>query len=216
VVSSTAATGGTDGESVDALKTSIKALLKSQNRVVTLDDYVETARLVNGVEKVMASYEANVSGGGGGSVTVYALPYVENYEAALNSSASGVIAVPSETRTNIVNKLKPLSMLGVEVVAASQIGYVAKTISASVTVEDAYVASAVATLVQQALLGLYKLSSAQFGVDLNVGLVYKTIHAVPGVAYSTVSITGSAPSAVQVIRNNVITVTTTGGITTSV
>lgn len=216
ITSSTASTGGTDGESVEALKTSIKALLKSQNRVVTLDDYVETARLVNGVEKVMASYTANVSGGGGGSVTVYALPYVESYEAALNSSASGVISVPAETQTNIVNKLQPLSMLGVSVVAASQIGYVAKTISASVTVEDAYVASAVSTLVQQALLGLYKLSSAQFGVDLNLGVVYKTIHSVPGVAYSTVSITGSAPTAIQVIRNNTINVTTSGGITTSV
>lgn len=219
VNSSTSATGGTDGETIDSLKISVKSLLKAQNRAVTLQDYVDKAQLVEGVNKAIATWTPNASGGGGGSVTVYALPYIDNYSTGTGASTPVTITVDNVVaamRTNVVNTLQPQSMLGVTVAAAATITTVPKAVSATVTIEDNYVSSSLKLQIEAAILELFGLENVEFGQDLNPGMVYKAIHAIPGVLYSTVTITGSTPTATQLIRNNSITVTVSGGISTSV
>jgi len=218
VSSSTSAIGGTDGETIDSLKVSVKSLLKAQTRAVTLQDYVDKARLIEGVNKAMAKFDADPTNGGG-SVTIYALPYIEGYSTGTGASTPVTITVDNVVgamRTNIVNTLKDQSMLGVKVLAAATITTVPKAVSATVTIEDNYVSSSVKLQIEAAILNLFGLENIEFGQDLNPGMVYKAIHAIPGVLYSTVTITGSAPTAVQLIRNNSITVTVSGGISTSV
>lgn len=218
VSSSSSATGGTDGESIESLKTSVKSLLKAQTRAVTLQDYVDKARLVSGVYKAMAAWTPNASGGGGGSVTVYALPYIDDYSAAKGASTPTVYAIDTVAptmRTDVVNTLTPLSMLGVTVTAAASISAIPKAVTATVTIEDNYVSSTVKAQVEAEILNLFHISNVEFGQDLNPGMVYKAIHSIPGVLYSTVTISGSTPTATQLICNNAITVTVSGGISTS-
>jgi hypothetical protein len=216
VSSSTSAIGGTDGETIDSLKVSVKSLLKSQTRAVTLQDFVDKATLVEGVNKAMASYTANSSGGG--SVTIYALPYIENYSTGTGASAPVVITVDNVVaamRGNLVAAIQPQATLGASVYAAATITTIPKAVTASVTIEDNYVSNSVKALVENAILNLFGLENVVFGQDLNPGMVYKAIHDIPGVLYSTVTITGATPTSIQLIRNNSITVTIIGGISTS-
>ena len=229
ISSSTASSGGSDGETVESLKTSLKSLLKSQNRVVTLQDYVDTAQLVNGVEQAVAQYTPKASGGGGGSVTIYALPYVEDYEAPKGASTPVNITVPSGIRSAIKTKLDPLSMLGVTVdtSTAGAVTLVAypRAVTIAVTVEPNYISSSIQSLIEMLIKRLFMLKNVKFGQDLTLGQVYRLVHSVPGVQSSTVTISGSGwtgantiespGNAYSLICNNNITVTVTGGISTS-
>jgi hypothetical protein len=218
VSSSTSAIGGTDGETIDSLKVSVKSLLKAQTRAVTLQDFVDKATLVEGVNKAVAQWSPTTSGNAGGSVTVHALPYIESYSTGTGASTPVVITVDNVVaamRGNIVAALQPQAMLGASVYAAATITTIPKAIMATVTIEDNYVSVSVKALVENAILNLFGLENVKFGQDLNPGMVYKAIHDIPGVLYSTVTITGSTPTAIQLIRNNAITVTIVGGISTT-
>jgi len=212
VVSSTTATGGSNGETVDSIKSSLKAMIRSQDRAVTLQDYVDLALRVPSVYKAVVAYTPNASGGGGGSVSVYGMPYISEY----TSYTSNSVAVTSTVQDEIEALIQPLSTLGVTVVAESSITLVPKTITATVYVQESYVAVSVQRAVERALDALFELPRIQFGVDIKIGDIYRAIHNVEGVEYATVTLGGSSPTNVQLIRKGSYTITTSGGITTSV
>lgn len=208
VASSTSAVGGTDGETVASLKTSIKSIIKSQDRAVTLSDFVNRALLVDGVYKAVCQFTPSA---GGGSVTVYAIPYIADF----TSASAGSYALETETKTSINTSLQAVATLGVTINTASSVTFVPKTISASVTINNSYVQSSVKTAVEAALTYLFELDNLDFGETLNLGVVYKTIHGIEGVEYSTVALTGSDPTNIQFMKKGSITIVPTGGITSS-
>jgi len=208
VASSTSAVGGTDGETVASLKTSIKSIIKSQDRAVTLNDFTNRALLVDGVYKAMCTFTPNA---GGGSVTVYAIPYIADFTSASATS----YALETETKTNINTSLQAVATLGVTVNTGASVSFVPKTISASVTINNSYVQSSVVSAVTAALTYLFELDNLDFGESLNLGVVYKTIHGIEGVEYSTVALSGSDPTSIQFMKKGSITIVPTGGITSS-
>lgn len=210
ITRSSAATGGSSGESVESIKSSLKATIKSQDRAVTLNDFIDLALRTTGVFLATASYEPSV--GGGGSVTIYGMPYVSDYPSYGYSS----ISLPSDVRTQLVNYIQPMAMLGVTVSAASSIQLVSIGISAEVYVEESYVAASVKRAVIDAIDLLFNLESLKFGKTLQIGDVYKTIHSVEGVQYSTITMSGSAVQPNELIRKGTITINTHGGISTSI
>jgi hypothetical protein len=210
ITGSSAATGGSSGESIESIKASLKATIRSQDRAVTLNDFVDLALRIPGVFLATAKYEPNVSGGG--SVTIYGMPYVSDYQSYLSSSVS----VLADVQEQIVTNIQPVSMLGITVLSATSITLVPKTITATVYVDESYVASSVKRAVEDALNILFDLSSLTFGRDLQIGDVYKTIHDVEGVLYASVTLSGSAPTATQLIKKGSFILETSGGITTSV
>lgn len=210
ITESTAATGGNSGESIESIKASLKATVKSQDRAVTLNDFVDLALRIPGVYNATIKYEPSV--GGGGSVTVYGMPYISDYVAYdINT-----VSVESDVQNQIINSIQPLAMLGVTVTAASSVTLVPKDIEALIYVDSSYVASSVKRAVEDALNLLFDLGSLSFGEDLQIGDVYKTIHGVEGVLYANVTLTGSSPTPIQLIRKGIFDLTTSGGITTSV
>lgn len=210
VVDSTAATGGSSGESIESIKSSLKSTIKSQDRAVTLNDFVDLARRISGVFLATAKYEPSVEGGG--SVTIYGMPYISGYQ----SYNSNSVAVLPEVQEQIVISIQPMSMLGVTVYAAPSITLVPQTITATIYVDESYVASSVKRAVGDAIDILFNLSGLQFGQSLKIGDVYKTIHSVEGVLYADVTLTGASPNEDQLIRKGNVVLTTSGGITTSV
>jgi len=62
---------------------------------------------------------------------------------------------------------------------------------------------------------LFELNGIDFGEDLKIGDVYRAIHNIEGVLYGTVTISGSTPTNIQLIKKGTYTLTTSGGITTS-
>lgn len=210
ITSSTAATGGSSGESIESIKASLKATIKSQDRAVTINDFVDLALRIPGVYRATVKYEPSISGGG--SVTIYGMPYISDYP----SYSSNTVSVLASVREQIVSSIQPVSMLGVTVSAASSITLVPKTITATIYVDSSYVANSVKRAVEDSLNVLFDLGALEFGEDLRIGDVYKTIHDVEGVLYATVTLAGSSPTAIQLIRKGSFVLTTSGGITTSV
>lgn len=210
VIDSTAATGGSSGESIESIKSSLKATIKSQDRAVTLNDFVDLAKRVTGVFVATAKYEPNNSGGG--SVTIYGMPYISDYPSYNNNT----VTVLPEVQEQIVTSIQPLAMLGITVYTASSITLVPQSISANVYIEESYVASSVKRAVSDALDLLFDLGGLEFGQSLKIGDVYKTIHSVEGVIYAEVTLSGSTPTETQLIRKGNVNLVPFGGITTSV
>lgn len=210
VVSSSAATGGSSGESIDSIKTSLKATIRSQDRAVTINDFIDLALRITGVYNATVSYTPSPSGGG--SVTIYGIPYISDYP----SYSSSVVSVSSAVQEQIIKNIQPLAMLGVTVVSATSITLVPKNIVATVFVDDSYVAGSVKRAVEDALNFMFDLGSLKFGEDLRLGDVYKTIHDIEGVLYANVTISGGSPSPIQFIKKGSFDIQTSGGITTSV
>ena len=208
ITSSSAAIGGSSGETVDSIKTSLKAVIKSQNRAVTLQDFVDLTLIIPGVYKAVAKYDPSLTSGG--SVTVYGLPYISSY----TSYAAASVGIPASVQSEIVSSIQPLATLGVTVLAGSTITLVPKSISATIYVDESYVASSVSSAVSSALDVLFELNGIGFGEDLKIGDVYRAIHNVEGVLYATVTISGSTPTNIQLIKKGTYTLVTSGGITT--
>lgn len=215
IVSSTSATGGSSGESIDSIKSSLKATIKSQDRAVTINDFVDLALRIPNVYRATAEYQP--SNAGGGSVTIYGMPYISNYE----TYNLDTVTVDTDVRNQIVSSIQPLAMLGVTVLTAPSITLVPKTITATIYVDSSYVNNAVKNTVTNALDALFNLGTLEFGEDLQVGDVYQTIHSVEGVLYATLTgsipiVSGASPTANQLIRKGTFNLTATGGITTTI
>jgi hypothetical protein len=210
ITGSSSASGGSSGESIESIKASLKATIRSQDRAVTLNDFVDLALRIPGVFLATAKYEPDVSGGG--SVTIYGMPYISDYQAYSTTSVS----VLSDVQEQIVTNIQPVSMLGITVLSATSITLVPKIITATIYVDESYVASSVKRAVEDALSNLFDLGSLSFGRDLQIGDVYKTIHDVEGVLYASVSLSGDTPTATELIKKGSFILETSGGITTSV
>lgn len=205
VTSSSAATGGSDGESLDSIKRSIKAAIQTQSRAVTLQDYVDLALQIDGVYKAVASY---TPGSTGGSVSVYTLPYVSDY----HTYTSNTITVGSSVATAVSTGLTQLSMLGITVTAPTSVTARPKSIEGTIYVTSGYEAAAVKRVVEDSLNNMFSIEETEFGKDIRIGDVYRRIHSIEGVDYATITVTGTAPSNVEVIRKGTVTLTTVGGI----
>jgi len=209
---------GTDGESIDSIKRSLRALTRSQERAVTLQDFADYANLVPGVFKSVASYDASER-----KVTVYALPFIENYAAYTAAS----VPVPAAVQQQIVSNTTPRMLLGVSIEAAEEIELATLNITGTIYVESRYVAVAVRKSAENAIEGLLNIESLEFGTEVPLGEVYRTLMNIPGVQYVTIEafvmLDGAAQEiaigelpATSFLRKGTITFTTSGGITTSV
>lgn len=206
---STAATGGADAESIESLRVNIPAAFSTQDRAVSLNDYKSLALSVAGVAKATASYNSSTS-----TVTIYAAPFTTDY---LNYG-SGSLSVSSALRDSIVTYYEPRQMIGASVTAASAIALTSVNITAEIHVLDGYVASTVSDNVEKALDNLFKFDAVFFNQTLSKGLIYRTIMAVAGVDYVTISIPSTetvSSGTYGLLKKGTYTLSTVGGITGS-
>lgn len=221
ISSSSTASGGTDGETAETLKSNIVSYIRTQDRAVTLKDYEDLAKSVNGVYKAVTTYTpGSGSASGGASVILYGLPYVSDF---LTTSLH-TITVPTDLRTAIVNRITPRSMLGVTPIAASTITLNKLNITAAVYVSDGFVSSSVASNIYNAIDGLLAFDATDFGKQIRKSDVYKAVMALNGVDYieiSTFQILNSSNAEVTVldpthlIRKGSISITFSGGMVAS-
>lgn len=213
VASSTALTGGSDSESVDSIKKSLKATIRTQDRIVTLQDFKDSALLVTGVYKAMASYT-------GGSVSIFAMPYINSYTSYTLASAS----VSAAVQADILSAIQPRALLGVTVTVSPTVTIHRAEITANIHVNDKYRAYLVKAAVDNALTGLFELPNLDFGQDVKLSEVYRTCMTVEGVDYvdgvtlqiysGTSGTTAASVGPTNFLRKGTFTFTTTGGMTT--
>lgn len=197
ITSSTSATGGSNGETAETLKNNIVSYMRTQDRAVTLVDYADITKSVNGVYKAVATYTPTV--GANASVNLYALPYTSDFLTMTGYS----IAVPATLRTSILSFVTPRSMLGVTPVAVSSIPVVRLDITITVTVSDGFVRSWVETNVKNAIDGLLDFDNTDFGKQLRKSEVYKAIMALDGIDY--IDITGFEMRSSNAGSGNIVT-----------
>lgn len=202
---SSAATGGSDAESLESMRNNIPSSFATQDRAVSLNDYKALVLRVPGVAKGTASYSA-------GTVTVYAAPFTNNYLTYSGNSLS----VSETLRDDIVTYYEPRQMVGASVTAASAINLTAVNVTATVYVLSGYVASKVQEAVESALDTLFEFDSVFFDQTLSKGQIYKKMLDVPGVDYVTVSLPSTetvTSGQYGLLKKGTYTITTSGGVT---
>ncbi len=214
-----AAVGGADAESIDSLKRSIPATLRTQSRAVSLTDYEDLALSVQGVSKTKAVYAG--TGANGGSVTVHAVAYQSDF-----LTGASVIPVSSTLRNDVSSSLQAASMLGItNITVPSTITCDNVKITMDVVVRSNYVQEWVRLDVQNAIDSLFTFDQTSFGKRLPLGDVYRTAMAVAGVDYVSITAfntdggssvqTAVSSASTRLLKKGTVTITATGGVTPS-
>ena len=198
IQSSTAAIGGYDAESVLSMKANIPALLRTQDRAVSLQDFKDLSLRIPGVVKATAS-------NAGSTVTIYPVPYQTDY---LLPSFGSTISISTDMRTNATTYFEPRIMIGASVTAASSVALTNVYITANVVVKDGYVQRWVRDAVTAALDTLFTFDAVYFGQTLSLGEIYKLIMSVEGVDYVSISRFNTS-SGVAIVAGNKITAAST-------
>lgn len=235
--------GGDDGEEVESIRRSLQSIVKAQDRAVTLGDYRSLALTVSGVYDAEISYEialaaqvdpsygltvfydsaAANNAAGISLVTIHPLPLVSNYLEYEGFS----IAIPSDLANSIIETVQEKAMLGVTVDVATEIVLKKVNISMTLTVDKRYVAAWVKSDVEVVLDSFFEFGSVKFGKEISLGELYKAIFGVEGVENCVITVLEMRNNLgalvqpgdlgpVELIRKGTYTITTTGGITTSV
>jgi len=209
---------GTDGESIDSIKNSLRALTRTQERAVTLQDFADYASLQASVYKAVASYNGSTK-----TVTIHTIPYISEYSAYTGASVTATAA----TKTAVEELITPRMLLGVSLNVADNVELVTANVTATIYVKPTYVATFVKTAVENALDGLFSLNNLDFGKEIPIGQIYRTAMGVEGVDYLTIgsyvlqdSVGGTVStgtlSPIQFLKKGAFTLTTSGGVTTSI
>ena len=182
VNNSAASFGGADADSIDQLRTKIKAAIATKRRAVTLIDYEYLASLVPQVGKVKAASAVY------SSVQIYLQPQNDG------STTPGIVLSATTTAwedvaTNIA------SFLSDKVPAGTTVSVLAPTykplvLDIDITVDDAYKQATVYQDVYRALIGsegLFSYDMNTFGRTITRSSIISKVTSVPGVTDITIN-----------------------------
>jgi hypothetical protein len=170
--------GGSDSESLDSMKANIPLSFRVQDRAVSLIDYRDLTLRVPGVNKAIATLS-------GANVLLYAVSAQGDYES--RSSTQNSIAIETELSSDITEYLSTRSVVGVAVSVASSTPLNHVRITARINVLDGFIQEKVKEAVNTAVTDLFSFETCEYGMKVSLGTLYRTILAVAGVDYATVS-----------------------------
>lgn len=183
-----AASGGTDPETNEQIRTNAPKALSTLHRGVSLEDYANLCLNVTGVAKASA---AGIIYTG---ITVYIAP------------VGGGIAT-AVTKQRVLTYLADKKMVNAHVTIEDPV-YVPINISVSIQVADSYTQSAVSNAVGNALANLLNFDNVNFGQRVTVSDVYRAVVSVEGVVYASVDLlarSGSGAADVVLASNEIPT-----------
>lgn len=220
IESSSAFTGGRDDESISAMRSSIPSIISAQNRAVTLNDYVNLALSVDGIEKAAVAYTG--ASAGNASVTIY--PQVDRNSDYLTTGDTSQ-TIDSTTQDVVVSLIQPKAILGVDVVCASSITWRPIDVAVTINVVPTYVALYVEREVEAAIDNLFAFNNVRFGQTISLGRLYRAIVGVRGVEYATITVLDDAGDTsvettitvgdYELPKKGTVNVTVVGGITST-
>jgi hypothetical protein len=170
--------GGSDSESIDSMKANIPLAFRIQDRAVSLVDYRDLTLRVPGVSKAVATLS-------GSAVVINALSPQGDYD--LRTSAQNSISVETTLSADIVSYLSTRSVVGVTYSVAAATTIQPVRITARINILDGYIQEKVKAEVQTAIATLFEFNNCSYGMQISLGTLYRTILAVKGVDYATVT-----------------------------
>ncbi|CAB5222252.1 Baseplate protein J-like [uncultured Caudovirales phage] len=208
-MSSTAATGGSNAETMESMRVNIPAAFAAQNRAVSLQDYKDLTLTVPGVAKATVEY-ASVSN----TTIIHAVPFISDYLTTVDN----VLTLPNTTASDIIKFFEPRSLIGASVSVDTTTALTAVNVTAVVYVKDGYVSAYVLDAVKTALDTLFAFDNVSFAQTLSKGTIYRTILNVDGVDYVTISAPSTetvASGAYNLLKKGTYNISTVGGVTGS-
>lgn len=163
VTNQSAASGGTDSESLESIRTNAPKALRARQRAVTLSDYEALALTIPTIQIAKAKAAAQVYT----NVTIYVAP-------------PGGGQVDQDSLDAVVSYMESRKLAGVTVVAATAT-YVSVDIEISVQVDSRYSQVTVKQAVRNALDSLLSFDNVDFGGTVTLSSIYAVVTRVEGV-----------------------------------
>jgi len=205
ISSSTSGAGGGDPESLASIKLNAPTLRRTQNRAVTLNDYISVIRGYSGVSKAHA---LSTTSSGAVTINYTALPSFDDYDLRGLPTAEGgsnlgtALSLTSDfgsagtdINSNLSDYLSDRSMVGVQV---NQISTTVNVVDvyvgfSRVEIRDGYQQTEVQQGVKDAVRALFTWDNIKFDQTVRLADITSAALAVPGVLSVTVSnISGSS------------------------
>lgn len=203
VVGNTSSTaGGSNSESMASMKANIPLSFRTQDRAVSLQDYKDLALRVVGTIKATSILNS-------GTVNVIVVGPQGDYSS--RSLAQNSISADTALEDAVEVYLSERSIVGVAYTVSSSVTLQSVKVTVAVNVLDGYIQENVATNVNTAITDLFTFDKVSFGGTVSLGELYRTILAVKGVDYATVSrfTTGSGSTTIDGTTHKGVTANTT-------
>jgi hypothetical protein len=215
ISSSSAMSGGSDAESIESMRANIPLMFRTQDRAVSVQDFKDLALRAPQVAK------ATCDATGAPNIMLYVAPYQSDYL----TTTSTTISVPATVRTGVLEYFAPRTVVGASVGVSPTISLSPLNITATIYVQDQYVAQWVKEAVESVIDSFFEFEAVSFGQTMSLGDFYRALHSVAGVNYANITrFRFASDSASEVyntrtvsdlglIRKGTITITTSGGVT---
>jgi hypothetical protein len=174
--------GGTDPESVDAMRNSIpRAATRLKNRAITLNDYADLALQVPGVAKSMAHG------------TVYTSVHIVIAPTGGLANDAYMVQLAENVERYMADKIIVGSAIQVEPDTVAEL-WQSVYVQLMVHVQDSYNRTTVRHAVEQALRQMMAFDNVDFGTRISIGTVYRMALSVQGVEWIDLFwLNGTAP-----------------------
>jgi len=212
VINVSAASGGTDPESIESIRTNAPLTLSAGNRAVSLDDYAAIAVQISGVAKAIADAEVS------NSINLYVAPFGDRGLTSGNELTEVFTALSNKIIEFITPKMPP----GVSVTIFPPT-FVPLNIEVVVVALPQWKNSTVQINAVKALNEILAFDNVSFKERISLSYVLSALSATPGVSYATPILLARADGAQSGTSDAVfavdelpeagtITVTVSGGI----
>jgi len=212
VINVSAASGGTDPESIESIRTNAPLTLSAGNRAVSLDDYAAIAVQISGVAKAIADAEVS------NSINLYVAPFGDRGLTSENELTEVFTALSNKIIEFITPKMPP----GVSVTIFPPT-FVPLNIEVVVVALPQWKNSTVQINAVKALNEILAFDNVSFKERISLSYVLSALSATPGVSYATPILLARADGAQSGTSDAVfavdelpeagtITVTVSGGI----
>lgn len=180
VPNATPASGGIDIESISSLKANIPASFRSQDRAVSLQDYIDIVKRVPGIVKSTARVD------NAGVVQIKAVETPSNY------GSSNTLVLPANKVTAIQEFLEPREIVYVTSNVSASVTLTPIRFKANMKVMDGFIRETVVDNVEKAIKELFSFDAIDFhgssiSASVALGNVYRAAMAVEGVDYINVT-----------------------------
>lgn len=169
------ASGGVDAESISSLKANIPAAFRTQDRAVSLQDYIDIVKRVPGIVRSTAYVD------GSDVVQILATETPATY------GSSTTLVLDNAKVQEITDYLTPREITFVTSNVGASVTVTPVNFTANLQVKDGYVQEIVADAVETAIKNLFAFDNMDFGSKVSLGTVYRTILDVTGVDYAVIS-----------------------------
>jgi hypothetical protein len=174
IPNTTKAAGGVDIESIASLKANIPAAFRTQDRAVSLQDYIDIVKRVPGIVRSTAYVDEGI-------VEILACTEPSDY------GSTDTLVLTADQVQAIEDYLEPREITFVTSNVGASVSLTAVKFAADLQVKDGYIQEVVKDNVDAAVRALFAFDVMDFESRVSLGTVYRTMLDIDGVDYAVIT-----------------------------